>query len=162
MTIFGKTLSQYLSFQKYILWLIVVVGLARLGLSLAGVPNSATKWLSITVAALIGLVYYAIRVHTTGFGSYKQLLPLMFIQSVLSQGIVIAAIVIAIFTHKDNVFSAPEFSGGVDGKTWTHAAAHLIVGLVIGPLVSWLIGSALMFVVKKVTTQAPAARGTSA
>ena len=162
MTIFGKTLSQYLNFQKYILLLILTVGLGRLGLSLAGLPDSATKWLSISVVTLIGVVYYAIRVPTSGFGSYKQLLPLMFIQSVLSQGIVIAAIVIAIFTHKDNVFSAPEFSGGVDGKTWTHAAAHLIVGLVIGPLVSWLIGSALMFVVKKVTTQAPAARGTSA
>jgi small basic protein len=162
MTVFGKTLSQYLSFQKYILWLILVVGLARLGLSLAGVPNSATKWLSISVVALIGLVYYAIRVHTTGFGSYKQLLPLVFIQSVLSQAIVIVGIVIAIATHKDNVFSAPEFSGGVDGKTWTHAAAHLVVGVVIAPLVGWLIGSALMWVTKKVTAQEPAAKGQGA
>src|SRR5438128_10908263 len=121
MTIFGKTLSQYLNFQKYILLLILAVGLGRLILSLAGLPNSATKWLSISVVALIGLVYYAIRVHTTGFGSYKQLLPLIFIQSVVSQAIVIAGIVIAISTHKDNVFSAPEFSGGTDGKTWLHA-----------------------------------------
>ena len=162
MTVFGKTLSQYLSFQKHILWLIAVVGLARLGLSLAGVPNSATKWLSISVVGLIGIVYYAIRVHTTGFGSYKQLLPLNFIQSVLAQGIVIAAIVIAIATHKDNVFSAPEFSGGVDGKTWTHAAAHLVVGVVIAPLVGWLIGSVLMWVVKKVTAQEPTAKGQGA
>src|SRR5689334_19085801 len=126
MTIFGKTLSQYLNFQKYILLLILVVGLGRLILSLAGLPNSATKWLSISVVALIGLVYYAIRVHTTGFGSYKQLLPLIFIQSVVSQAIVIVGIVIAIYTHKDNVFSAPEFSGGTDGKTWLHAGAHLV------------------------------------
>ena len=162
MTIFGKTLSQYLSFQKYILWLIAVVGLARLGLSLGGVPNSTTKWLSISVATLIGLVYYAIRVHTTGFGSYKQLLPLVFTQSVLSQAIVIAGIVIAIYTGKDNVFSAPEYSGGTDGKTWLHAGAHLVVGVVLMPLFGWLIGSVLMWVVKKVTAQEPAARGTSA
>jgi hypothetical protein len=57
MTIFGKTLSQYLSFQKYILMLILIVGLARLFLSLGGVPDSTTKWLSISVAALIGLVH---------------------------------------------------------------------------------------------------------
>ncbi|HKQ08324.1 MAG TPA: hypothetical protein VJ464_24580 [Blastocatellia bacterium] len=156
MTIFGKTLSQYLKFQRAILLLILAVGLGRLILSLAGVSNSATRWLSISVVALLGLIYYAIRVHTTGFGSYKQLLPLVFVQSVVSQGIVVAGIVIAIFTHTDNVFSAPEYSGGTDGKTWLHVSAHLIVGLVIGPLVGWLIGSGLLFVVKKVSPRAKA------
>src|SRR5215211_6767304 len=111
MKIFGKTISEYLSFQKYILLLIFIVGLARLFLSLRGVPDSTTKWLSISVASLIGIVYYAVRVHTSGFGSYKQLLPLSFIQSVLAQGIVILGIIIAIYTGKDNVFSAPEYSG---------------------------------------------------
>jgi hypothetical protein len=158
MTIFGKTLSQYLAFQKYILLLILAVGLGRLILSLAGLSNSATRWLSISVVALIGLVYYAIRVHTTGFGSYKQLLPLIFIQSVVAQAIVIAGIVIAIYMHKDNVFSAPEFSGGTDGKTWLHAGAHLIVGIIIGPLVGWLIGCVLLFIVKKVTPRGIAKR----
>jgi hypothetical protein len=153
MRIFGKTISQYLSFQKYILMLIVIVGLARLFLSLGGVPDSTTKWLSISVVTLIGLVYYSVRVHTTGFGSYKQLLPLIFIQSVLSQAIVIVGIIIAIYTNKDNVFSAPEYSGGSDGKTWLHVLAHLIVGLIIGPLVGWLIGAILLFIVKKVSPQ---------
>src|SRR4051812_28759833 len=133
MTIFDKTLSQYLNFQRAILLLIMAVGLGRLILSLAGVSNSATKWLSISVVTLLGLIYYAIRVHTTGFGSYKQLLPLIFIQSVVSQGIIITGIVIAIFTHKDNVFSAPEYSGGTESKPWLHVAAHLIGGLIIGP-----------------------------
>jgi len=156
MTVFGKTFSQYLNFQKYILLLILAVGLGRLILSLANLPNSTTKWLSISVVSLIVLDYYSIRVHTTGFGSYKQLLPLIFIQSVIAQAIVIAGIVIAIYTHKDNVFSAPEFSGGTDGKTWIHAIAHLVVGVIIGPLVGWLIGCALLFVVKKVTPQGSA------
>jgi hypothetical protein len=104
------------------------------------------------------MVYYAIRVHTTGFGSYKQLIPLMFIQSVLAQGIVILGIIIAIFTGKDNVFSTPEYSGGTDGKNWIHVLAHLVVGLIIGPLVGWLIGSLILLVVKKVTPQGGARR----
>jgi small basic protein len=158
MRIFGKTLSEYLSFQKYILLLILVIGLARLFLSLGGVPDSTTKYLSISVAALIGIVYYPIRVHTTGFGGYKQLLPLNFFQSVVAQGIVIAGIVIAIYTHKDNVFSAPEYSGGSDGKNWFHVLAHLVVGLIVGPLVGWLIGSLILFIVKKVAPQSAAKR----
>ena len=161
MTIFGKKVSEYLSFQKYILLFILAVGLARLFLSLGGVPDSTTKWLSISVASLIGVVYCAIRVHTAGFGSYKQLLPLVFFQSVLAQGIVIAGIIIAILTQKDNVFSAPEYSGGSDGKNWVHVAAHLIVALIIGPLVGWLIASILHFIVKKIAPQ-NAAKGARA
>ncbi|MFL6213107.1 MAG: hypothetical protein ACJ74J_04350 [Blastocatellia bacterium] len=162
MTIFGKTLSQYLSFQKYILWLIIVVGLARLGLSLANVPDSTTKWLSISIVGVIGLIYYAIRVHTRGFGSYMQLLPLLVIQGFLSQAIIIAAIAIAAFTGKDNVFSVREFSGAMYGKPWLHAAGHMVFGGIIIPLLGWGVASALMWVVKKMTAQEPAARGTGA
>ena len=161
MNIFGKSLSEYISFQKVILLLILAVGVARLVLSLAGMPTSATKWLSITVVALIGIVYYAIRVHTAGFGSYKQLLPLNFIQSVLAHGIVAVGIVIAIFTQKDNVFSVPEYSGGQDGKTWLHVVLHLIAGFVIIPLLGWLISSILLFIVKRVAPR-EAAKSTSA
>lgn len=98
----------------------------------------------------IGLVYFSIRTYTTGFGSYKQLLPLMFLQSVVSQVIIVAGIVIAIETGKDNIFSAPEYSGGGDGKTWLHVGAHLVLGTTIGPLLAWLVGSVIMWVTKKV------------
>jgi len=153
MTVFGKSLSDYVSFAKIILILIVVVGVARLGLSLAGVQNSTVKWLSISVVSLIGLVYYAIRVHTSGFGSYKQLLALIVIQSIVAQAIIIAGIVIAIFTRRDNIFSAPEYSGGGDGKTWLHAGAHLVLGVIVGSLVAWLVGSVILFATKKATAR---------
>jgi hypothetical protein len=148
---FGKTLSEYISFAKPILLLIIVVGIARLALSLGGVQNSAVKWLSISAAMFIGLVYFSIRVYTTGFGSYKQLLPLLVIQSLVAQVIIITGIVIAIRTGKDNIFSVPEYAGGQDGKTWLHAGAHLVLGLTIGPLIAWLVGSIIMWVTKKVS-----------
>jgi hypothetical protein len=149
--IFGKRLSEYASFAKLFLVLIFVIGIARLGLSLAGVGNATTKWLSISVITLIGLVYYAIRVHTSGFGSYKQLLPIYFLLSLVGEAIIVAGIIIAISTGTDNVFSAPEYSGNADGKNWLHVAAHAVLGGIIGPLVSWLIGCLIMFVTKKVT-----------
>jgi len=149
MTIFGKPLSEYLAFAKVILLLIAIVGVARLALSLGGVENATVKWLSISIAMLVGLVYYAIRVHTSGFGSYKQLLVLIVIQSILAQAIIIVGIVIAIFTGRDNIFSAPEYSGGGDGKTWLHAGAHLVFGVIVGSLLAWLVGSVIMFVTKK-------------
>jgi len=137
--------------------LIIIVGIARLALSLAGVENGTVKWLSISVVALLGLVYYSVRVHTTGFGSYKQLLALIVIQSIVAQTIIIAGIVIAIFTGRDNIFSAPEYSGGGDGKTWLHAGAHLLFGVIVGSLLSWLIGSVILFVTKKAVQRDTAA-----
>jgi len=151
MTIFGRQVSEYIAFQKGILWLIVLVALGRLGLSSAGLPNSTVKWVSVTGVALLGLVYYAIRVHTSGFGSYKQLLPLLAIQNFLAHGLVALAIVLAILTGTGNIYSAPEFSGGGDGKNWFHAGAHVVLGGVVFTLVGWLVASGIMFITKKLS-----------
>src|SRR5579863_6893692 len=134
MTIFGKPLSQYIAFSKLFLGLILVAGITRLALSLGGVPNSTAKWFSMTVIALIGGVYYAIRVHTSGFGSYKQLLVICTLQNLVAQAIAILGIVLAIVTGTGNIFSSPEFAFGGDGKTWTHVAAHLFGGTTVGSL----------------------------
>ena len=150
MTIFGKPLSEYIAFAKIFLLLIVIVGVARLALSLAGVENATVKWLSISVVALVGVVYYAIRVYTSGFGSYKQLYPLVLFQSLLGEGLVALAIVLAIFTGTDNIYTAPEYSGGGDGKNWLHVVAHLVIAAVVLPLVSWGLSSLVMLVTKKV------------
>lgn len=135
MKIFGKCLSEYLRFERGFLILILVVGIARLALSLAGVPNATTKFFSLTVLFLLGTIYYSVTVYTSGFGSYKQLLPVLAFQVILGDSIVIAGIVIAILTQKDNIFSAPEFSPGrANGRTWGHVAGHLIA-MVVMPLV---------------------------
>ena len=49
MTVFARKLSDYIGFQRVVLILVAVVGLLRLVLSLAGVPNGSVKWLSMTV-----------------------------------------------------------------------------------------------------------------
>jgi hypothetical protein len=147
--IFGKPWSEYVRFQRVILGLIVVVGLARLLLSLAGMPNSTVKFLSITVVGLIGIFYYGIRVHTTGFGSYKQLLPLIVIQNVVTHTLIIAAIVLARLTHQVNIYSAPEYGGNAAARY--HILGHLLIGMVAFSLVGWLVASIVMWVTKRVS-----------
>jgi hypothetical protein len=71
-------------------------------------------------------------------------------QSLVAEGLVALAIVLAIFTSRDNIYTAPEYSGGGDGKNWVHVVAHLVVGAVILPLLSWGIGSLVLLVTKKV------------
>jgi len=155
MKIFGKSISDYLKFEKWFLILILAIGFARLGMSMMDVPNSTTKFLSLTVVLLLGTVFYSVTVHTSGFGSYKQLLPVLEFLSITGGCIIIAGIVISILTGKANIFSAPEYSGGGDGKTWAHAGAHFVV-MFVAPLILWLIGALIMFVTKKITgTRAP-------
>lgn len=157
MKIFGKSFSEYVRFESIILWLILIVGIGRLALSLEGVSNSGARWVSITAVTFIGLVYVSIRVHTTGFGSYTHLLPLVFIQAVLAHLIVVGGIIVSIRTGNENIFSAPEYSPGGNGKTWTHVIAHLIAGFVVAPIVGWLIGSVLLWITKKVSSKGAAA-----
>ena len=145
MTIFGKPLSAYFALAKVFLALILVVGIARLALSLGGVPNTTARWM------WIGILYFAIKVHTTGFGTYRHLLPIYFLQSLAAQAVIVPAIILAIVTGQDNIFSIPEFSFGSDGKTWGHVAAHLFIGTTVGTLVAWLAGCLIMFVTRKVT-----------
>ncbi len=61
---FGKGLSQYLAFQKVVLVLLAAVGLVRLLLSLAGLPNAIVLWFSMNLVAWAGTVYYGVAVHT--------------------------------------------------------------------------------------------------
>src|SRR5215510_10750015 len=151
MIIFGKRLSDYVDFCRVFLILIPLVGIARLALSLGGVPNSTARWLSMTVTVWIAVIYYSIRVHTSGFGSYKQLLPVVALLNVSAQVIAITGIAIAIFSGTNNVFSSPEFAFGSDGKTWTHLLAHVFVGTTAGTFVPWLIGSGILAITRKVS-----------
>ena len=41
----------------------------------------------MTVVALAGALYYGVAVHTSGFGSYQQVLPQVFFQAVLANSI---------------------------------------------------------------------------
>jgi hypothetical protein len=145
---FGKKLSQYLGFQKLFLALIAAVGLARLGLSLAGLPNSTVTWLSMNVVAWAAALYYGVAVHTRGFGSYKQILPLGLFQTVLMQAIAVLGILLSIAGFP-NIFTAPEYSFGAHSQ-WTHLLAHLTVGIVVPPLLVWGVASLVLLVTKRV------------
>jgi hypothetical protein len=158
MTIFGKRLSEYFSFCWPFLVLILVVGIVRLALSLGGVSTSIARWLSITAVIWIGVLYYAIKVHTSGFGSYKQLLPICVLQAITAQVVIVPSIILAILTARDNVYSLPESFFGRDGKTWLHVALHLTVGTIIAPLLGWAIGCVIMLATKKLADTRSAAR----
>lgn len=154
MTIFGKRPSEYVAFCWPFLVLIFVVAIVRLALSLGGVSISITKFVSVSVVIWIGVIYHAIRVHTSGFGSYKQLLPICFLQIVTLQVVIIPAIILSIYTGQLNAFTAPEVNFNSDGRNWGHVLAHLFFAPTVGTLIGWLGGSLVMFITRKVSPRA--------
>jgi hypothetical protein len=148
---FGKRVSDYFAFGAGPFVFVATVGILRLGLSLAGAPVHQIKWLSVTAALLASFVYFGVRVHTSAFGSYRQLLPLSFFASLIAQGISALGVAIAIWMGTDNIFSIPEYAGGDDGKTWFHAGAHLGIATPIVTLLGWGLASLIMLATKRVT-----------
>jgi len=152
---FGKRLSEYLGFQKVWLVLTAAVGLARLGLSLAGAPDDSVRYLSMNALLWTGAVYYGVAVYTRGFGSYKQILPQAFFQVLILHVVAVAGIVLSIAGFS-NIFAAPEYSGPATAQNqWLHALSHLTIGMVAAPLVLWGAGSLAMWLTKK-TARRPA------
>jgi hypothetical protein len=151
--VFGKKFQEYVQFQRWILILIAVVFLLRLGLSLAGVPVSQARWVSINLVLLVGLMYCSVAVHTRGFGSYKQLFGLLFVQTAFAHALIAAGIILGIVTGIDNIYTAPEFFGGSSGRNWMHVIAH-VLGMVVLPIFAWLVGSVILFLAKRIKSSA--------
>ncbi len=148
--VFGKSLSEYIRFQMVFLALVALAGIARLAMSLAGMPDATVRWSSMTVVNLVAILYYGVAVHTKGFGSYKQLLPLMVIQSVLANSIAIVGIALTI-AGVPNIFGAPEYSGPLfAAHQWGHMLGHVIGGMGIGSILGWGVASLVMLITKKV------------
>ena len=144
---FGKPYSQYIRFQTPFLIAIALVGLIRLALSLAGQPDSIAKFASMTVVGFAGIVFYGVRVRPSGFGSYRHMLPLIFNQGLIANGIAILGIGLAVM-GMPNIYDVAEFRPPFarEASPLAHAAAHLFLGTTLGTLVGWIVGSIVMAV----------------
>jgi hypothetical protein len=146
---FGKKFADYIRFQSWILILLVIVFLVRLGLSLSGATFSQIRWVSMNLVLLLGLFYCAVAVHTRKFGGYRQLFGLLLVQNVLSHMLISLAIIFSIVTARPSVFTAPEVYGGSNGATWGHVAAHAGGGFLVS-VFAWLFGSLVLFVTRRI------------
>jgi len=145
---FGKSYAEYLRFQTPFLVALAFTGLTRLVMSIGGAPNEVVRYFSMNVVFLAGTIYYALRVGRSGFGTYRHLLPLVFNQSLVIHTIAVLGIALSA-NGFPNVFDAPEFRGpGSTPETTAlpHALSHVFIGMTVGTLVSWGVGSLVMLV----------------
>jgi len=149
MIIFGKPLSEYVAFCRIFLILVPLTGIVRLALSLGGTPDSTARWITMTGMMWIAVIYYAVRVHTTRFGTYRHLLVLYVLLNLTTQLVSILGIVISMVNGRPNIFTVPEHSFGTGNGP--HIAAHLFIGTTAGSLVPWAIGSLILAISRKLS-----------
>ena len=143
---FGKSFAEYVRFQSPVLIAMAIVGLLRLILSIAGLPDTMVRFLSVSAVGFAGIVYYGVRVRPSGFGSYRHLLALVFIQGLVANGVAVVGIGLAVM-GLPNIYDVPEFRGPFATPETTplqHALAHMFVGTTVGALVGWGMSSIVM------------------
>jgi hypothetical protein len=108
-----------------------------------------TRWVSINIVLLVGLVYCSIAVHTTGFGSDKQLLALLLVQgfwrtcsSFRRSRLELLRESIARLPRPRSQEEATESSGG-------HVIAHAFGGFVFA-VGAWILAAPILFVTKRI------------
>src|SRR5262249_61232990 len=104
---FGKKLSEYIQFERWILILIAAAFVIRLALPLAGASIASTRSVSINIVLFIGLIYCSIAVYTPEFGGYKKLFCLLLTQKVFAHMLISFCILLGILSGTDNILPAP-------------------------------------------------------
>lgn len=126
-----KSLLQRVSVRWFIA-LIFVTGIARFVLSIAGLPNSTVKYVSMTAVIAAGAVFFAfvLRTHRERlYAAYLLILPYMIIE--------VAALSYTWASGRPTIFHTPEYSLG--SSIGMHTIGHLVGGLTWEPLFPFLI-----------------------
>ena len=114
MSLFGKSLGDYARFVRTGMILIVLMGLVRFIVGISGVPyERATNLLSITILTILLSFIYGHKAATSGFGRYRQLLPMVFMLAATMYAFIIVAIVVE---------GLAGFNGYFHGQTLAHFA----------------------------------------
>jgi hypothetical protein len=153
MTLFGKSLAQYMRLQWALLALTLAVGVIRLVLPFLGASPEVMRFFSINLMATLGMVVYPILVHRRAFGGVPEVWTLLVIQLAVGAIVIAAAIVFTGLTGVETIYSAPEFGGTMN--PWFHAGLHLVL---VPPLVASILSlpaALILFVARRTVPSTP-------
>ncbi|MFN8095340.1 MAG: hypothetical protein U0599_24525 [Vicinamibacteria bacterium] len=140
------------TFRIAALAVLAVVGLARLGLSLSGMPDSIVRWVSMNVVGWTAALAWGVVAARSAPG-YRRLLPFAISQAVVFHSIAILGILLTI-AGWPNIYAAPEFSGPAAQSEWLHAASHLTLGMLAASLLWWGAACLSRLVTRKLAREA--------
>ncbi len=95
MSIFGKTVRDYVRFVRIGLVLLVAMGLVRFVVGISGVPyERATHLTSLTIVGFLLAIIYGQRAAALRFGGYRHLIPVALLLGGTMYGFIVIAILV--------------------------------------------------------------------
>jgi hypothetical protein len=148
MRISGHGLRDYFRLLAPSFGLITAVFILRLVLDAARAPSGLVRVCSVTVAGAVAILVAVLMIHNRRFGGYPNVVVAVLFLVVWQQLLISGAIAVFGFTGIQNIYSAPEYSGGT-ADPWHHIAGHLTFGLGFGVLFGAAIGCLWLWIIRR-------------
>lgn len=158
MKIQGRSFREHIRLLAPLFWLIGGVWLVRFFLPLFSLPGWAVSFFSVHVAVSISVLVAVVRIFSRQFGSYASVVFSTFLLVAWGELLVSAAIVFAVLTGTDNIYTFPEFSLSGDVYHLKHITGHLTFSLGGGTLIGSGMGCLLFFLLRSLVPEDTEAR----
>ena len=125
-------------------------------LDAANAPHFIAHAFSVTAAETIAIFLAVLLMEVRRKGSYINVVVASFMLTVWAQALIILAILFAVVTKINNVFTIPEFSvPGDDRYHVRHIMGHLTFGIGLGVIFGAVMGCILLFLLRLLVPSTP-------
>ena len=154
MKIGGHRFTEHIRLLLPVLGLVTAVWILRWIVSTSGVPIEITRLVSLTTATGVSIILAVLLIRSRRFGGYASVVLASFILNTWSQSLIVAAIIYAQISHKENVYTLPAYSLPADQPTLLqHVYEHITSGIGMGTIVSAAVGCLLLWLLRTLVPQ---------
>jgi len=146
MRVGGHRMREHVRLLLPLLAFLLVVWLLRLLLAAAGASLSVSRVFSVTTASAVAVFLAVLLIHFHGFGGYTNVVTTSLLLNAWSQILIVIAILFAVATGTENVYTLPEFSvPGDDPMHLRHIFGHLTFMMGLGTLFGAGVGCLMLW-----------------
>jgi fucose 4-O-acetylase-like acetyltransferase len=146
MRVGGHPIREHVRLLLPLFAFLLVVWLLRLLLAAAGVSLSISRVFSVTTASAMAVFLAVLLIHFHRFGGYTNVVTTSLLLNAWSQILIVIAILFAVATGTENVYTLPEFSvPGDDPMHLRHIFGHLTFMLGLGTLFGAGVGCLMLW-----------------
>ena len=146
MRVGGRRMREHVRLLLPLFAFLLVVWLLRLLLAAAGASLSVSRVFSVTTASAVAVFLAVLLIHFHGFGGYTNVVTTSLLLNAWSQSLIVIAILVAVVTGTENIYTLPEFSvPGDDPLHLRHIFGHLTFMLGLGTLFGAGVGCLMLW-----------------
>jgi hypothetical protein len=154
MKVNGHGIRDHLRLLAPLFGLLTVVWALRLGLSACGSPLWCSRAVSVTATTAGCILLAAVLIHFRRFGGYANVVVSSLLLNLWAQLLIVGAIVFAVVTGTENIYTAHEFSlhefsrPELDPRHLRHIYGQLTFGIGLGTLTGAGVGCLMLWLLR--------------